>query len=100
MYLNINELANSHFVTKDFSTPRCRALEGLLQKRLFLNLQKSPFAVSYLINTCGFSPEKAASASKFLNFQSREKPDLMIEFFKKQGFSQTQASRVMTYPKS
>ncbi|KAI4357231.1 hypothetical protein L6164_001192 [Bauhinia variegata] len=52
------------------------------------NLQ--PFAVSYLINTLGFSPEKAASVSKYINFQTREKPDLIIEFFKKQGFSQTQ----------
>ncbi|KAI4306688.1 hypothetical protein L6164_029943 [Bauhinia variegata] len=57
------------------------------------NLQ--PFAVSYLINTCGFSPAQAASASKHLNFQTREKPDLILEFFKKQGFSQSQISRLI-----
>ncbi|KAI4306694.1 hypothetical protein L6164_029949 [Bauhinia variegata] len=54
-----------------------------------------PFIVSYLINTCGFSPKKAASASKYLSFQTREKPDLKIEFFKKQGFSQTQVLRMI-----
>ena len=57
------------------------------------------FTVSYLIHTCGFSPERAASASKQLHLESREKPDLVIQFFESQGFSKAQALKaVRTIP--
>ncbi|PON80311.1 Mitochodrial transcription termination factor [Parasponia andersonii] len=52
------------------------------------------FAVSYLINSLGFSPQTAVSASKYLNFETPGKPDKAIEFFKDYGFTQTQISRV------
>ncbi|KAK7850628.1 transcription termination factor MTERF15, mitochondrial [Quercus suber] len=53
------------------------------------------FTVSYLINSCGFSPEAALSASKYVNFENPHKADLVISFFKHHGFSQTQISNVI-----
>ncbi|XP_024026963.1 uncharacterized protein LOC112093190, partial [Morus notabilis] len=50
------------------------------------------FAVSYLINSLGFSPESAFSSSKYVNFKSPEKPDKVINLFKKYGFTQIQIS--------
>ncbi|KAE8691591.1 hypothetical protein F3Y22_tig00110889pilonHSYRG00162 [Hibiscus syriacus] len=49
-----------------------------------------PFTVSYLINSCGFSPESALSVSKRIHFESSERPDSVICFFKNHGFSQSQ----------
>ncbi|XP_054811719.1 uncharacterized protein LOC129312946 isoform X1 [Prosopis cineraria] len=51
------------------------------------------FTVSYLIETCGFSPKEAEAASKRVSFETREKPDLVIKFLKSQGFSQRQILR-------
>ncbi|XP_057956866.1 uncharacterized protein LOC131150275 [Malania oleifera] len=48
------------------------------------------FTVSYLINTCGFSPEAALSASKYVHFDAPDKPNSVIAFFEKQGFSRNQ----------
>ena len=57
------------------------------------------FTVSYLINTCGFSREGAISASKHVNFETPDKADLVISFFKNHGFSQTQISSIVRrYP--
>ncbi|KAL4642883.1 hypothetical protein ACB092_02G052000 [Castanea dentata] len=53
------------------------------------------FTVSYLINTCGFSREGAISASKSVNFETPDKADLVISFFKHHGFSQTQISSII-----
>ncbi|XP_028755397.1 transcription termination factor MTERF9, chloroplastic-like [Neltuma alba] len=51
------------------------------------------FTVSYLIDTCGFSPQEAASVSKLVSFESRDKPDLVINFFKSQGLTKPQIHR-------
>ncbi|KAI9194819.1 hypothetical protein LWI28_009441 [Acer negundo] len=53
------------------------------------------FAVSYLINSCGFSQKSALSASKYLHFESPEKPDSVIALLKSHGFSETQISKVI-----
>ncbi|KAF3953187.1 hypothetical protein CMV_021344 [Castanea mollissima] len=53
------------------------------------------FTVSYLINSCGFSPEAALSASKYVNFENPHKADLVISFFRHHGFSQTQISTII-----
>ncbi|PWA38734.1 transcription termination factor [Artemisia annua] len=39
--------------------------------------------------------EKAISASKYLNFKTPNKPDSVIQFFKTQGFSDTQISQLI-----
>ncbi|XP_024022607.1 transcription termination factor MTERF2, chloroplastic-like [Morus notabilis] len=53
------------------------------------------FTVSYLINSLGFSPETALSASKYVNFKTPEKPDKLINLFKKYGFTQIQLSNLV-----
>ncbi|KAJ1407628.1 Transcription termination factor, mitochondrial/chloroplastic [Sesbania bispinosa] len=45
-----------------------------------------PFAVSYLINNFGFSPESALKASKRSRFKTSEKPDSVVTFFRNHGF--------------
>ncbi|WJX90618.1 hypothetical protein P8452_72494 [Trifolium repens] len=45
------------------------------------------FTVSYLTNTCGLSPNKALKASKLIRFNTPNKPDSVIAFFKTHGFS-------------
>ncbi|XP_061341136.1 uncharacterized protein LOC133287523 [Gastrolobium bilobum] len=45
------------------------------------------FAVSYLINNCGFSPESALKASKRVRFKTSHKPDSVLTFFRNHGFS-------------
>ncbi|KAF5752215.1 hypothetical protein HS088_TW01G00123 [Tripterygium wilfordii] len=53
------------------------------------------FAVSYLINSCGFSPESALRASKYLHFETPGKPDSVIAFLKNHCLSETQISTVI-----
>ncbi|XP_054811722.1 transcription termination factor MTEF1, chloroplastic-like isoform X3 [Prosopis cineraria] len=48
------------------------------------------FTVSYLIHACGLSPKQAVSASKRVSFDTRDKPDLVINFLKSHGFSRPQ----------
>ncbi|XVE68712.1 hypothetical protein DITRI_Ditri09bG0091200 [Diplodiscus trichospermus] len=47
------------------------------------------FTVSYLVNSCGFSPESALSVSKKIHFDTPKKPDSVLSFFKNHGFSLT-----------
>ncbi|KAL7252027.1 hypothetical protein ACSBR1_013806 [Camellia fascicularis] len=58
------------------------------------SLNQHSFTVSYLINSCGFTPERAQSASKFVKFKSPDRPDSVLTFLKNHGFSQTQISNV------
>lgn len=51
---------------------------------------KRSFTVSYLINSCGLSPDSALSISKKVYFGTPEKPDSVIRLLKNHGFSQTQ----------
>ncbi|XP_038720035.1 uncharacterized protein LOC120012672 [Tripterygium wilfordii] len=58
------------------------------------------FAVSYLIISCGLSPESALNASKYVRFETPEKPDSVIAVLNNHGFSKTQISVVVKkYPK-
>ncbi|XP_058203234.1 uncharacterized protein LOC131317689 [Rhododendron vialii] len=53
------------------------------------------FTVSYLINSLGFTPEKALSASKHVKFETPDRPDSVVAFFKNHGFTQTQISTII-----
>ncbi|XP_058209235.1 transcription termination factor MTERF8, chloroplastic-like [Rhododendron vialii] len=53
------------------------------------------FTVNYLINSCGFTLEKAIAASKYTNFKTSEKPDSVIAFLCYHGFTKTQASNLI-----
>lgn len=58
------------------------------------------FTVSYLVNSCSFSPESALSASKLVSFDARDKPDSVISFFKNRGFSNIHISLIIgKYPR-
>lgn len=90
-------------------------LQGMLAAsqsyRLFCILQSNPsvlslrlfsttsnpqsYTVSYLINTCGLSPESALSASKAVGFETRDKPDSVIAFFKNHGFSELRITNLI-----
>ncbi|XVE65646.1 hypothetical protein DITRI_Ditri08aG0016800 [Diplodiscus trichospermus] len=56
---------------------------------------QQPFAVSYLINSCGLSPESALRVSKHVNFETLEKPDAFLCFLKSHGFSQPQIINII-----
>ncbi|MED6135099.1 hypothetical protein PIB30_042985 [Stylosanthes scabra] len=53
----------------------------------------SNFTISYLIATCGFSPETAAQLSQKVRFQNPEKPNAVLALLRKYGFSETQISK-------
>ncbi|KAG6668149.1 uncharacterized protein LOC122319008 [Carya illinoinensis] len=53
------------------------------------------FTVSYLMNSCGLSRDTALSASQHVNFETPDKADLVIGFFKNHGFSESQISTVI-----
>ncbi|CAJ1963439.1 unnamed protein product [Sphenostylis stenocarpa] len=55
------------------------------------------FAVSYLIYNFGFSPESASrtSTSYNISFQSPEKPESVISFFRNRGFSKPQINNMV-----
>ncbi|XP_071723080.1 uncharacterized protein [Rutidosis leptorrhynchoides] len=63
------------------------------------NIGKS-FAIAYLINSCGLSPQSAQSATKHVNFKSSRKPDSAIVSLQKNGFSKTQITTLIRkYPR-
>ena len=90
-----------------FSTSTIRAPQNLYTVRTHIALLLSSFryisstsnqhsfTVSYLINTCGFFPEVALSASKIVNFETPHKADSVIGFFKNHGFSQSQILNII-----
>ncbi|KAL7151186.1 hypothetical protein ABFS83_04G014600 [Erythranthe nasuta] len=51
--------------------------------------------ISYLVNSCGLSAENAVSASKKVHFDGPNKPDSVLEFLKKQGFSKSQIGELV-----
>ncbi|XP_027916447.1 uncharacterized protein LOC114175830 [Vigna unguiculata] len=53
------------------------------------------FVVSYLVSTCGFSPESALSASRYLRFESSQKPDSVLAFLSTHGFSVSQIHTIV-----
>ncbi|CAL1400458.1 unnamed protein product [Linum trigynum] len=53
-----------------------------------------PFAVSYLINECGVRPESAASAGKYIHFETPERADVVLGFFRNLGFTDSQLPKV------
>ncbi|KAK8511158.1 hypothetical protein V6N11_046477 [Hibiscus sabdariffa] len=53
------------------------------------------FTVSYLVKTCGLSPESALSASKHVNFETPTQPDSVMAFLKNHGFSKPQIAAII-----
>ncbi|XP_022721768.1 transcription termination factor MTERF6, chloroplastic/mitochondrial-like [Durio zibethinus] len=53
------------------------------------------FVVSYLKEKLGFSPESAMTACRYLFFKTPDKPDSVIAFLEKHGFSKTQIKKII-----
>ncbi|XP_031268382.1 transcription termination factor MTERF2, chloroplastic-like [Pistacia vera] len=53
------------------------------------------FTVSYFINSCGLSPEIATSLSKKVAFETPEKPDSVLGFLRKNGFTNAHISKLV-----
>ncbi|KZV54347.1 Mitochondrial transcription termination factor family protein [Dorcoceras hygrometricum] len=51
--------------------------------------------VSFLINSCGLSPEMAISASEKVRFENTEKPSCVITLLKHHGFNETQVANIV-----
>ncbi|KAK8982558.1 hypothetical protein V6N11_046478 [Hibiscus sabdariffa] len=71
----------------------------ILQKNPSLSFSTSSvqqsFTVSYLMKTCGLSPESALSASKHVNFETPNQPDSVMAFLKNHGFSKSQIATII-----
>lgn len=64
-----------------------------------LSSSEHSYAVSYLINSCGLSPQSALKASKHIKFETPRKPDSVIGLLRNHGLSQTQISNLIAkYP--
>ncbi|XP_058722920.1 uncharacterized protein LOC131594708 [Vicia villosa] len=87
------------------STPKCHLL--LLKPHSFTffsiaaaatttaDSDKKSFTISYLTNNCGLSPQDALKVSKRFTFETPEKPNSVITFFKTQGFSDDQIQSII-----
>ncbi|XP_061341138.1 uncharacterized protein LOC133287525 [Gastrolobium bilobum] len=53
------------------------------------------FAVSYLINNCGFSQESALKVSKHVHFKTSQKPDSVLTLFRNYGFSDSDIHNIV-----
>lgn len=70
-----------------------------MQKLLYSTSEdkhQQSLTASYLINSCGLSPEKAISASKYVNIGSVEKPNSVLEFLRAHGFTKSHISRLIS----
>ncbi|XVF82934.1 hypothetical protein PTKIN_Ptkin16aG0091400 [Pterospermum kingtungense] len=68
---------------------------GLSSSSRYISANGHSFTTSYLIHSCGFSPKAALAVPKSVNFQTPEKPDSVISFFKDHGFSETQIRTII-----
>ncbi|KAK7316692.1 hypothetical protein RJT34_00343 [Clitoria ternatea] len=53
------------------------------------------FTVSYLINSCGLSPELARKVSKRMHLKNPKTPNAVIDLFKNYGFSKTHLEKLV-----
>ena len=61
--------------------------------------EKQSLTVSYLMNSCGLSLEKATSASKVVNIKCTDKPDLLLNLLNTYGFTKADiASLISKHP--
>ncbi|XP_077248871.1 uncharacterized protein LOC143888366 [Tasmannia lanceolata] len=54
------------------------------------------FKVSYLINSCGLSKEAALKVAKKVHFETAEKPDCVLAFFRNHDLTKTHISNIIT----
>ncbi|PIM99745.1 Mitochondrial transcription termination factor, mTERF [Handroanthus impetiginosus] len=64
-----------------------------------LSDQRKSFAVSYLINSCGLSPEAANVVSKKVTLKSPEKTDLLMTLLRNHGLTDADITKLTVLPK-
>ncbi|XP_031287349.1 uncharacterized protein LOC116146077 [Pistacia vera] len=82
-------LQNTSLFSKSFSSVEVVAHDRRKQP------EQHSFTVSYFINSCGFSPEIAASLSKKVAFETPEKPDSVLGLLRKNGFTNAHISKLV-----
>ncbi|KAF5186144.1 Mitochondrial transcription termination factor family protein [Thalictrum thalictroides] len=60
------------------------------------NDESSSFTVSYLIESCGISPESAVKVAKKVNLKTTDTPDLVLELLVNHGFTKPQITHLIT----
>ncbi|XP_050380103.1 uncharacterized protein LOC126797515 [Argentina anserina] len=75
-------VAASHFGRRLISSSRILACQD-------------DFRVSYLVHSCGLSPDAAIVASQKVKFQSLEKPESVLALFRQYEFSDAQISNIV-----
>lgn len=59
--------------------------------------QQQSFVISYLINSCGLSPERAKLSSCKLKFKTPDRPDSVLAFFRKHGFTNAHIAKLVSW---
>ncbi|KAJ4727619.1 Transcription termination factor like [Melia azedarach] len=86
-------LHNKSLLVKSFSSVGVVTYDKEKQQK------EHSFTVSYLIKSCGLSPEIAGSVSKKVNFETPEKPDQVLGILREYGFTNKHISKlVKKYP--
>ena len=63
--------------------------------RCFSSSKQRSFTVSYLINSCGLSPETAISTSKKVQFENPKNPDSVLALLRNHGCTDTHISKIV-----
>lgn len=67
-----------------------------LKSRTVKGHKSDSFTVSYLVNSCVLSVERAVLLSKEVKLESPEKPNAVLGFLRDQGFSTTNIAKIVT----
>lgn len=92
-FFHINQLFSRPITSLNVSPPLTK--QKLEDNNNINNKGSSAYIVSYLINSCGLSPESAKSTSKKVNFKTLENPNSVLELLKNHGFDKTQISNIV-----
>ena len=67
--------------------------------RSFSSPKQDSFTVSYLMNSCGLSPESALSASRKVQFETPDRADSVLALLRNYGCTNTHISKIVSrYP--
>ncbi|KAH1089137.1 hypothetical protein J1N35_016394 [Gossypium stocksii] len=69
--------------------------QSLILKYISCSSNHQSFTVSFLKNKCGLSSESALTVSKYVHFETPEKPNAVIAFFNRHGFTKPQLARLV-----
>ncbi|KAJ9178540.1 hypothetical protein P3X46_010418 [Hevea brasiliensis] len=61
------------------------------------NLNENSIIVSYLTNSCGVTLKSAQSISKRVCFETPERPDSVLRFFREHGFNNSHISKIVKH---